>query len=64
MEKELSEVNLMCPECGSDDIHIVIGENSSGQAVFADDVFDDRDDAICGNCHNKDQASGFITTGN
>lgn len=64
MEKQLSEVTLVCPECGSDDIHIVIGEADSGQAVFAEDVFDDRDDAMCGNCHHKDQAAGFISTCN
>lgn len=60
MEKLLSEVNLVCPECGSNDIYIVIGEGDSGQAVFAEDVFDDRDDAMCGCCHHKDQAACFL----
>lgn len=61
MEKRLSNVTLVCQECGSNDIHIVIGEGDSGQAVFADEDFDDRDDAMCGDCHHKDQAACFIS---
>lgn len=60
MEKKLSEVGMVCPECGSKDVYVVIGEKH-GEAVFADDVFDDRDDAMCGDCHHKDQAANFIT---
>lgn len=60
MEKTMSDVTLACPDCGSDNVHIVIGE-ASGRAIFADEVFDDRDDAMCGDCHYKEQAAAFIS---
>lgn len=60
MEKHMSEVTLVCPDCGSNSIHVVIGE-AFGQAVFAEDHFDDRDDAMCGNCHHQDQSAAFIS---
>ncbi len=60
MEIRMSEVMLACPDCGSDNVHIVIGE-VSGQAIFAEDVFDDRDAAMCGDCHHKEQAAAFIS---
>ena len=60
MEKRLSEVRLACPDCGSNNVHIVVGD-ASGQALFAEDVFDDRDDAMCGDCHHQEQSAAFIS---
>lgn len=54
----MSEVTLVCPECGSDDIHVVI--SWEGEIAFAEDSFDDRDPAMCGSCHHKDEAHDFI----
>lgn len=47
-----------CPECKSDNIHVVAGE-CDGEAVFADESFDGREPAMCGDCGHKDQAAFF-----
>ncbi len=59
MEKSVAETVFECPVCKSNDIAIVVGENEGG-ALFAEETFDDRDPAICGDCHHKDQAADFI----
>lgn len=50
--------DLCCPECKSDNIHVVVGE-CDGEAVFADAGFDGRAPAMCGDCGHKGQAASF-----